>query len=236
MLAMAISRTPPKPACCIGVIKIAIASKPAPTQSRTTHIPCGSWLASDGNLQNTIKTRLLHRRIQNRHRQQAGSYAIADNTHHLWELACQRWQSPEHNQTRLLHRRIQNRHRRQAGSYAIADNTHPLWELACQRWQSPKHHQNPPAASAYSKSPSPASRLLRNRGPHTSPVGAGLPAMAISRTPSKRASCIGVFKIAIASKPAPTQLRTTHIPCGSWLASDGNLQSTTKARLLHRRY
>jgi hypothetical protein len=37
------------------------------------------------------------------------------------------------------------------------------------------------ATSAYSKSPSPASRLLRNRGQHTSPVGAGLPAMAISR-------------------------------------------------------
>jgi hypothetical protein len=52
---MAISKTPSKPACYIGVFKIAIAGKPAPTQSRTTHIPCGSWLASDGNLQNTTK-------------------------------------------------------------------------------------------------------------------------------------------------------------------------------------
>jgi hypothetical protein len=50
---MAISRTPSKPACCtrttigyIGVFKIAIASKPAPTESRA--------------IQNTIKTRLLH--------------------------------------------------------------------------------------------------------------------------------------------------------------------------------
>ena len=115
----------------------------------------------------------------------------------LWELACQRWRCVSH-YIRQGHCTIA----RQARSYRCSST---LWELACQRWRCVSHFIRQGHCTI--------ARQARSYKCRLHPVGAGLPAMAVSQLfhPART--------LRHREASSPPQMPLT--PCGSWLASDG---------------
>jgi hypothetical protein len=111
----------------------------------------------------------------------------------LYELACQR-RGPKD------HRNIQGRHRRQAGSYRSAVPTPPRPTQNIVGAGLPA--MRPERSTQYSKTPSPASRLVQVRGEHASTPNTKHCRSWLASEEARKITA--TFKAAIAGKPAPT--------------------------------